>query len=78
MKNYKDDILVDVWKQYFLNGKIKLEGSYKEGKREGKQTYFFPNGEIYSSGAYKNDAKYGEWIYYNKEGVQDTVIRYNE
>ena len=78
LKNYKDDVLVGIWKQYFLNGKIKLEGSYKEGKREGEQTYFFPNGEIYSSGVYRDDAKYGKWIYYTKEGIQDTVIRYNE
>ena len=62
----------------FSNGKIKLEGIYKEGKRHGRQSYFFPNGEIYSSGIYQNDMKIGEWIYNNEEGITDTIINYNE
>ena len=77
-KTYQNNILNGAWKQYFLNGKIKLEGIYKEGKRHGRQSYFFPNGEIYSSGIYQNDMKIGEWIYNNEEGITDTIINYNE
>jgi len=66
------------WKQYFLNGNIKLEGTYRQGKRDGSQQYYHPNGKIYSSGLYQNDIKVGKWIYNNAEGIIDTTINYNE
>ena len=71
-------MLNGIWKQYFLNGELKLQGNYLNGKREGNQMYYFPNGNVYSSGLYKNDVKIGEWQYNNEEGVKDTTIIYNE
>ena len=29
-------------------------------------------------GNYKNNVKVGEWFYFSEEGVQDTIIKYNE
>jgi antitoxin component YwqK of YwqJK toxin-antitoxin module len=48
------------------------------GKRDGKQTYYHPNGKLYYNGKYTNDLKVGNWEYFNKEGVTDTIINYNE
>ena len=61
-----------------MNGQLKLEGSYVDGKRHGLQKYFFPNGVLYSSGIYNEDNKFGEWEYFNNEGTRDTIINYNE
>jgi antitoxin component YwqK of YwqJK toxin-antitoxin module len=61
-----------------MDGTLKMESSYKQGKRDGKQTFYYPNGEVYYKGNYSDDVKSGVWEYYTNEGVTDTIINYNE
>ena len=50
---------------YHENGKLKMEGSYnKEGKRDGKWTYWYQDGKKWVDGQYLNgewDKKYTNW-----------------
>ena len=61
-----------------MDGSIKMESNFVIGKREGKQLFYYPNGKIYYKGLYTNDLKSGTWEYFTEEGIQDTIINYNE
>jgi antitoxin component YwqK of YwqJK toxin-antitoxin module len=44
---------------YYSNGKLRMDGTYKNNKRDGKWTYWFENGLIWSEGFFaegKNDS----------------------
>ena len=55
-----------------------MSTTYKNGILSGKYTYYYPNGKVDFEGNYKNNVKVGEWFYFSEEGVQDTIIKYNE
>jgi antitoxin component YwqK of YwqJK toxin-antitoxin module len=61
-----------------MDGSIKMESTFVMGKREGKQLFYHPNGNVYYAGFYLNDLKSGIWEYFTEEGIQDTIINYNE
>jgi antitoxin component YwqK of YwqJK toxin-antitoxin module len=67
-RNYKADLQHGPFKQYFDGKKIKGEGTYVNGKMEGKNAYYYPNGVPAALGYYKNGNKTGPWIYKNMEG----------
>ena len=46
-----------------------LQGSFKNGKREGKVVAYYDNGQLEYKGEYKNGEKEGEWVWYNKDGT---------
>ena len=52
----------DVFKKY-LGGKTEYEGSYKDGKEDGKWTYWYENGQKKSEITYKDGKRelYTEW-----------------
>jgi|SRR5690554_6417296 len=57
------------WKHYYLNGNIKSEGGYTDGKRTGKWAYYFSNGKKEQIGFYDKNGKYtGEWNWYFENG----------
>jgi antitoxin component YwqK of YwqJK toxin-antitoxin module len=64
--------------QYFMDGSIKMESTFSMGKRDGKQLFYHSNGNVYYTGFYLNDLKSGIWEYFTEEGIQDTIINYNE
>ena len=39
---------------YYENGQIKYEGNYKDGKKDGKYTWWYENGQKQSEGNYKD------------------------
>ena len=61
-----------------MDGTLKMESSYKDNLRDGKQTYYHPNGKVYYTGFYSDDLKSGVWEFFTEEGVRDTIINYNE
>ena len=61
-----------------MDGSIKMESTFVMGKREGKEIFYYPNGKVYYNGLHINDLKSGVWEYFTEEGVQDTIINYNE
>ena len=40
--------------------------------------FYYPNGNVYYTGFYSDDLKSGIWEYFTEEGIQDTIINYNE
>ena len=57
------------WEEYYLNGKIKSKGAYKNGKKYGKWEYYFTTGKIEQKGSYDANGKFtGEWNWYYDNG----------
>jgi len=57
------------WEEYYLDGKVKLKGSYKNGKKYGKWEYYFITGTLEQKGSYDSNGKYtGEWNWYYENG----------
>jgi antitoxin component YwqK of YwqJK toxin-antitoxin module len=78
VKSWVNNVADGKWVQYFMDGSIKMESAFILGKREGKELFYYPNGNVYYIGFYLNDLKSGTWEYFTAEGIQDTIINYNE
>ena len=53
---------------YYINGPIKTEKNYKDGKRDGKWTEWYENGQIKEVENYKDGDQDGKWIVWYKNG----------
>ena len=49
----------------------RIQGTYKNGIREGAFVSYWENGQLYIKGNYKNGKKEGAWFLYNKDGTED-------
>ncbi len=56
------------WKTYHQNGKLKEEGKYIHGKKEGEWRKYASDGYIYSIKNYKNDNLHGDYVDFNWYG----------
>ena len=57
------------WKDYFITGELKAEGTYKDDMKVGKWTYYFANGKTEQTGKYDDKGKLtGKWIWYYPSG----------
>lgn len=56
------------WKEYFRNGKVSREYSFKNGLREGSYTYFWDNGNINTQHVYRAGVRSGLYSRYSKDG----------
>ncbi len=65
-----------VWKYYYVNGQLKGEEFYRDGKQEGKETYYFDHGVVSSRSTYKNGETDGEQTTYYKDGVIRVIDQY--
>ena len=54
--------------EYYENGQIKQEGSYKNGIRDGKWIYYREDGQMGWEKIWKKGKKDGQWIQYDEEG----------
>jgi antitoxin component YwqK of YwqJK toxin-antitoxin module len=51
--------------QYYQNGQKRIEGSIKDGNRNGKWTFWFEHGPIWSEGFYSNGIRTDStWVYH--------------
>ena len=57
----------DVFKNY-LGGKTEYEGSYKNGKQDGKWTYWWENGQKGAEETYKDGKEEGLWTQWYENG----------
>ena len=57
----------DVFKNY-LGGKTEYEGSYKDGKQDGKWTSWYENGQKKGEGIYKDGKEDGKWTSWYENG----------
>ena len=55
-------------REYHENRKIKEEKNYKDGKKDGKWTYFHENGQIRLEENWKDGKKDGKWTWYYENG----------
>jgi antitoxin component YwqK of YwqJK toxin-antitoxin module len=71
--NFKPQVLKDtiggIYHEYYNNGKIKMQGMLKEGKREGDWSYFYENGKVWSLGEYVNGKRNGIGNVFYENGV---------
>lgn len=61
IKYYKTDtkeVLISET-HYYQDGQKKMEGSFKNDKRDGQWTYWYPDGKLWSKGFYKEGVNHG-------------------
>ena len=63
------DTIGGVYHEYYKNGKIKIKGVLKEGKRDGDWSYFYQNGNLWSWGEYADGKRNGASSVYYENGV---------
>lgn len=74
---YTDGVQTGKWTQSSqLDGKLIFEGSYSDGKPDGKHTWFFPGGSKRVEGRYSMGIKEGDWKYYYEDGSISIIITY--
>ncbi|GAB2456145.1 hypothetical protein GCM10011375_04200 [Hymenobacter qilianensis] len=52
-------------------GKIAMEGTYRNGQREGEWKQYYDSGKLRSKGTYRNGEEEGEWQYLFENGQPD-------
>jgi len=57
------------WKLFYLDGKIRSEGSYDEGERTGPWVYYYETGKQQQKGSYIGDLPTGQWLWYFSSGA---------
>lgn len=62
----KKDVIKEI--QFYENGSKKLVGHYKNGKKDGKWTFWYVNGEKQSEGYFIQNVRTGETIVYHENG----------
>jgi antitoxin component YwqK of YwqJK toxin-antitoxin module len=65
---YKNGLRNGVYKELFTNGKLKAEGTYKDGNLDGKQVRYRADGSKESVVYYKHAVKNGQAEFYNPYG----------
>ena len=67
----------DVFKNY-LGGKTEYEGSYKNGKQDGKWTRWHENGQKQYEITYKDGKPDGKWTYWHENGQKSGEVTYKD
>jgi antitoxin component YwqK of YwqJK toxin-antitoxin module len=76
-EEWRDGILYDSFEyEYYPNGQVKEEPSYKDRRKHGDWVRYFPNGDIMGTRTFKVGLKEGLWIEYykNPPGDRDDII----
>ena len=61
---------------YYLNDKLYLEATAKDGSLEGPAKYYYSNGQLKEIGQYKNGGRTGKWTFYYRNGNVQKVYSY--
>ena len=66
----RDGIYYKKFTEAPFTGKVtgKVQGSYKNGSREGDWVHYHSNGQLKGKGSYKNGKLEGEWVHYHYNG----------
>lgn len=54
--------------QFYNDSSKYMEGSYKEGRRDGTWTAWYQNGNVWSTGKYKDGQEHGKKTVYHENG----------
>ena len=63
---------------YYANGNMKLDGTYKDGKRDGQWTYWYENGAKWSEGSFREGKNDGKRLTYFPNGKLRYEAYYKE
>lgn len=63
---------------YVHDSTTAVEGTYRQGKKEGRFAIYFPNGQIAEFGSYANDKKDGLWEYFYEDGTRRQVFEFQD
>jgi antitoxin component YwqK of YwqJK toxin-antitoxin module len=55
--------------EYYKNGQKKMEGTLKNGVRNGEWSYWYDNGKLWSRGSFVNGKSEGRFLSYNEKGM---------
>lgn len=71
MKDYAySEIIKDGFEQeFFSNGKVKMEGTYKKGLRDGEWKSYYESGELHVHCFYTNDCNNGPYKRFHENGL---------
>lgn len=75
---YASGKLEGTYKEYFLNGQLKLNGTYKQGERTGLWSEYYNTGQLKSKASYQQDLLHGWTNYYDKSGTQISKLMYRD
>jgi antitoxin component YwqK of YwqJK toxin-antitoxin module len=59
-----------MFRAYFPNEQLEMEGEIINNKNEGTWKYYYPNGQLESEGKFVNDRADGEWNWYYPSGIK--------
>ena len=61
---------------YFMNGKVYLDATARNGSLEGPARYYYSNGQLKEEGQYKEGIRTGTWRFYYPTGIPQKVYFY--
>lgn len=65
---YKDNRKVDLWKKYYVNGKLRSEIEFRSGRPSGKYITYYDNGKIEEQGTWLRNRQKDEFKRFHKNG----------
>lgn len=68
-----------VWRHYYLdNGRIRFEGYYENGIKNGQFVWYYSSGQIKRRGRYLNNKRDGLWEFFDEQGNRILTVAYEE
>jgi len=72
---YKDNKKVNIWLEYYCNGKVKNKLTFNNGRPDGYAQMFHENGKISEEGTWKNNRWVGDYkLYYENGEIQHQFV----
>ncbi len=76
-KNYKDDQIEGVFREWNQQGVLISEIEYSKGDNSGYRKVFYANGKLEVEEHYVNDELHGQSVYYDKNGKKFKIMNYH-
>lgn len=57
-----------LYKEFYPDGSLKMEGKNENEKSEGKWFYYYPTGEVEATGVFTNGLRNEHWQYFHRNG----------
>lgn len=58
-----------IYREFYPNGKLFVEGQYQRGRQNGEWTFYFDNGQINRKSTYNNGQPEGAWDVFRADGT---------
>ncbi len=60
------------------NGKKEAEGEYRDGRQQGKWSYWHENGQKHSEGEWRDGRLHGKWTWWHENGTKKSEGEYRD